>query len=81
MNEREVGGERPVAGAKRVPIPRLALSKQEAAQALGVSVNFFEAEIAPELPMIRRGRRRLIAVRAVERWLEQQADLAGGFRE
>jgi excisionase family DNA binding protein len=58
-------------------VPRLALSKQEAAQALGVSVTFFEAEIAHELRMVRRGRRRLVPVRELERWLEQQADLAG----
>lgn len=58
-------------------IPVLALSKQEAAEALGVSVNFFEAEIAHELRMVRRGRRRLVPVREIERWLSEQADLAG----
>lgn len=58
-------------------IPVLALSKQEAAEALGVSVNFFEAEIAHELRMVRRGRRRLVPVRELERWLSEQADLAG----
>jgi excisionase family DNA binding protein len=58
-------------------VPRLAMSKQEAAQALGVSVNFFEAEIASELRMVRRGRRRLVPVRELERWLQDHADLAG----
>ena len=57
----------------------LALSKQEAAQALGVSVNFFEQEIAHELRMVRRGRRRLVPVSEIERWLEREADLAGGW--
>ena len=58
-------------------IPVLALSKQEAAGALGVSTNFFEAEIAHELRMVRRGRRRLVPVRELERWLSDHADLAG----
>jgi hypothetical protein len=58
-------------------VPRLAMSKQEAAQALGVSMNFFDAEIAPELRMVRRGRRRLVPVRELERWLQDHADLAG----
>ena len=58
-------------------VPRLAMSKQEAAQALGVSINFFEEHIAHELRMVRRGRRRLIPVHELERWLEKNADLAG----
>jgi excisionase family DNA binding protein len=52
---------------------RLALSKREAADALGVSVDFFEKHIMPELRIIRRGRRRLIPVREVERWLDENA--------
>jgi excisionase family DNA binding protein len=58
-------------------IPRLALNKQEAAQALGVSLTFFEAEIAHELRMVRRGRRRLVPVAELQRWLQEHADLAG----
>jgi excisionase family DNA binding protein len=58
-------------------VPRLALSKREAAQALGVSVTFFEAEIAHELRMVRRGRQRLVPVAELQRWLAQHADLAG----
>jgi excisionase family DNA binding protein len=58
-------------------LPRLALSKAEAAASLGVSVDFFDEHIAHELRMVRRGRRRLIPVRELERWLDEQADLAG----
>lgn len=58
-------------------VPVLALSKQEAARALGVSVNFFDQEIAHELKMVRRGRRRLVPVAEIERWLEHEADYAG----
>jgi excisionase family DNA binding protein len=58
-------------------LPRLALSKTEAAEMLGVSVDFFDEHIAHELRMVRRGRRRLIPVRELERWLAANADLAG----
>jgi excisionase family DNA binding protein len=58
-------------------IPRLALTKVEAARALGVSVDFLDEHVAHELRMVRRGRRRLVPVRELERWLEEHADLAG----
>src|SRR5688572_28577762 len=49
--------------------PRLALSPDEAAVALGVSRDFFDQHIAHELRVVRRGRRRLVAVAELERWL------------
>lgn len=54
-------------------VPRLALNQQEAAAALGVSVNFFTDEIASELAVVYRRRRRLYAVAELERWLQAQA--------
>ena len=57
-------------------VPRLALTKAEAAEALGVSVDFFEDHIMCELRVVRRGRRRLIPIAELERWLERSADLA-----
>jgi hypothetical protein len=54
-------------------VPRLALSKTEASDALGVSVDYFEDHIQPELRIIYRGRRRLIPVREIERWLDENA--------
>jgi len=63
--------------ARIQPLPRLALSKQEAAESLGVSPDFFDEWVAPELRMVRKGRRRLIPIRELERWLEKHADLAG----
>jgi len=58
---------------------RLALSPDEAAAALGVSRDFFDQHILVELRIIRRGRRRLIPLRELERWLDQAASrpLAG----
>ena len=52
---------------------RLALSKREAARALGVSVDFLEHHVLHELRIVRRGRRRLIPVRELERWLDDNA--------
>lgn len=49
---------------------RVALSPDEAAQSLGVSRDFFDEHVRPELRVVRRGRRILISVRELERWLE-----------
>ena len=54
--------------------PRLALTRQEAAAALGMSINSFERHVQPELKIVRRGRLRLIPVREIERWLEENAE-------
>jgi len=61
--------------AKASAVPRLALSPTEAAEALGVSRDFLDEHIAPELRIVRRGRRKLIAIRELERWLSEQAGL------
>ncbi|CAA9476501.1 MAG: hypothetical protein AVDCRST_MAG53-335 [uncultured Solirubrobacteraceae bacterium] len=52
---------------------RLALSKRETAEALGVSVDFLEEHVMHELRVVRCGRRRLIPVSEVERWLDENA--------
>ena len=57
----------------RFPTQRLALSPTEAAAALGVSRDFLDQHVLPELRIIRRGRRRLIPVRELDRWLDQHA--------
>jgi hypothetical protein len=61
------------------PVPRLALNPDEAAEALGVSRDFFDEHIKVELRVIHRGRKRLYAIRELERWLEEHAHrLPGG---
>lgn len=57
-----------------LPVPRVSLRPEEAAAALGVSRDFFDETIAPELAVIRRGRLKLYAVRELERWAEQNAE-------
>lgn len=52
---------------------RLALSPDEAAAAVGVSRDFFDEHVAPELRIVRKGRRKLIPVRELDRWLDESA--------
>lgn len=58
--------------AKR-EVPRLALTRAEAAASIGISVDAFENHVQGELRLIRRGRLRLVPVRELERWLEANA--------
>ncbi len=57
-----------------VAIPRVALTPPEAAAALGVGPDFFDANVAPELRIVRRGKKRLVAVAELERWVAENAD-------
>lgn len=56
------------------PIPRLSLIQSEAAEALGVSVDYFVEHIQTDLRCVRRGRKRLFPVRELERWLDAEAE-------
>jgi hypothetical protein len=54
-------------------VPRIALTPPEAAAAIGVGPDFFDAKVAPELRLIRRGRKRLVPVSELERWVAESA--------
>jgi excisionase family DNA binding protein len=58
---------------KRRAVPVLALSPDEAAAALGVSRDYLDEHIAHELRWVRRGRRKIVAVTELERWLDREA--------
>ena len=58
--------------------PRLALTPNEAALAIGVSRSHFFAAVLPELRVVRSGRCRLIPVGELERWLDRNAARAVG---
>ena len=63
-------------GATPADAPRLALTRTEAAQALGMSIDSFERYVQPELRLVRRGKLRVIPVAEVERWLVNNASRA-----
>jgi hypothetical protein len=69
------GRTRPTVGIDdtKPGIPRLALGPEEAARALGVSRDFLDEHIAGELRWVWRGRRKLVAVAELERWLDEAA--------
>jgi excisionase family DNA binding protein len=54
-------------------LPRLAVSPDEAAELLGVSRDYFDEHVIQELRIVRRGRRILIALAELERWLDRAA--------
>jgi excisionase family DNA binding protein len=60
--------------AGRREIPRIALTRQEAAQSLGVGLTTFKQQVQPHLRIVRRGKVRLIPVTELERWLEENAE-------
>jgi hypothetical protein len=63
--------------AKKLPasVPRIALTPSEAAAAIGVGPDFFDANVAPQLRLIRSGRKRLVPVRELERWVSESAEM------
>lgn len=56
------------------PVPRLALTRQEAAAALGVSLTFFADHVQPDLRLVRRGSVRVVPVTELQRWLDANAE-------
>ena len=54
-------------------VPRLALTRSEAAQALGMSLDSFERHVQSHVRLVRRGKLRLVPVRELDRWLEASA--------
>ena len=55
-------------------VPRIALTREEAAASLAMSVDSFERYVQPDIRMIRCGRMRLIPVAEVARWADEHAE-------
>jgi len=55
------------------PIPRLGLTRDEAAVSIGMSLDSFERYVQPTIRLVRRGRLRIVPVRELDRWLEDNA--------
>jgi excisionase family DNA binding protein len=56
--------------------PRLALSPDEAATLLGVSRDYFDEHVINDLRVVRRGRRIIVALAELERWLDRASTRA-----
>ncbi len=54
-------------------IPRLALTPAEAAAAIGISEDHFNRHVRGELRLVRRGRKVIVAIDELERWLDTSA--------
>lgn len=65
-------------GRQTPNLPRLALSISEACDALGISHDFWTEHVAAEVRIVRRGRRKLVAVEELRRWLDANAERALG---
>ena len=50
------------------------MTKAEAATAIGVSVDFLEAHVLADLAVVRRGRKVLVPVAELERWVAERAN-------
>jgi hypothetical protein len=61
--------------------PRLGLTVEEAAAAVGMSESSFKRHVQPELRIVRRGSLRIIPVPEIERWLEGNARVAGATHQ
>lgn len=58
-------------------VPTLALNQEEAAAALGMSVDCFVEHVKPELPVVHAGRRRIYNVAALQAWLDRTQTRGG----
>jgi hypothetical protein len=59
--------------ARNREIPRLLLSRREAADALGMSLRHFQRHVQPYVPCVYSGQLRLYPLKDLERWAEEQA--------
>jgi hypothetical protein len=55
-------------------VPRLALKVEEACSSLGVSWDVWREHIEPDVRLVRIGRRKLVPVSELERWLTDHAE-------
>ncbi len=54
-------------------VPRMLLTRSEAALALGVSLRHFQRHVQPFVPCVYSGQLRLYRPRDLERWAEHEA--------
>ena len=60
-------------------VPRIGLTIEEAAAAVGMSHSHFKKHVLPNLKVVRSGAVRVIAVKELERWIDREGTIAGGW--
>jgi hypothetical protein len=61
-------------------VRRLLLTRQEAAEALGMSLSHFQRHVQPHLRCVYSGQLRLYRLADIEAWIEENAVLPSGRR-
>jgi hypothetical protein len=59
--------------SRAAPVPRMLLTRNEAATALGVSLRHFQRHVQPHVRCVYSGQLRLYRPRDLERWAEREA--------
>lgn len=54
--------------------PALALTVEDAANALSLGYDAFKEHVWPELQIVRVGKRKMVAVTELQRWLDEHAE-------
>jgi hypothetical protein len=57
------------------PVPRIALTRREAAASLGMSVDHFDRHVRPGLRVVHSGKLALFPLRELEKWTETAAEM------
>jgi len=55
-------------------VPRIGLTRAEAAEALGVGLTTFKQQVQPHLKVWRVGKLRVFPVAELERWLDENSE-------
>lgn len=55
-------------------LPLLALTREEAAAAVGMAAKSFDRVVRPDVPVIRRGGLLLFPVAELQRWVDENAE-------
>ena len=79
-DERVLGGGQMAMNSRRArsspPVPRIGLTRTQAAESLSVSLDTFERYIQPQLRIVRLGRTRIVPQHELERWVKENAESA-----
>lgn len=54
-------------------VPRILITREEAAEALAMSLRHFQRFVQPHIRIVRVGQRRLVPVAELERWADERS--------